>query len=137
MALPQLTEALAAFAAEREWDQFHSPKNFAMALLVEAGELMDPLQWCGHEESRQLVKNPEVKEYLAKEVGDVLMCLLQFARWCDIDAEAAAWSKLEELKQRYDPAKVGGDKYARVQASTGQPMFKTVSGAHQLKKKDA
>lgn len=127
MSLAELTKALAEFAEERDWNQYHSPKNFASAIMVEAGELMDPLQWCGHEESRELVKNPEVKAYLTKEVGDVLMCLLQFSRWCEIDAEAAAWSKLEELKKRYDPAKVGGSNYSRVKESTGEAMFQSLT----------
>jgi NTP pyrophosphatase (non-canonical NTP hydrolase) len=135
MALPELTKALAEFAVERNWDKFHSPKNFAMALMVEAGELMDPLQWCGHEESRELVKNPEVKEYLTKEVGDILINILQFARWCDIDAEAAAWSKLEKLKKRYDPTRISGDSFTRVQESTGESMFKTLSGTDHVAKK--
>lgn len=127
MALEELTKALEEFARERDWDKFHSPKNFAAALLVEAGELMDPLQWCGHEDSRELVKNPEVKEYLTKEVGDVLINILQFARWCEIDAEAAAWAKLEKLKKRYDPAKISGDNFSRMQESTGEAMFKSLA----------
>lgn len=126
MGLPELTKELEAFAKERDWDSFHSPKNFAMALMVEAGELMDPLQWCGHEESRELVKNPEVKAYLTKEVGDVLINLLQFARWCEIDAEAAAWAKLEKLKVRYAPEKISGGHFTRIQESTGEAMFKSL-----------
>ncbi len=124
MTLKDLTAALAAFAEERNWGApVHSPKNFAMALMVEAGELMDPLQWCESAESCELVKNPEVKEYLEKEVGDVLINLLQFARWCEIDPEAAAWAKLEKLKKRYDPAKLNTASVSRIQESTGEHMF--------------
>ena len=126
MSLPELTKALEAFVKEREWDAYHSPKNFAMALMVEAGEMMDPLQWCGHEESREVVKNPEVKAYLTKEVGDVLINLLQFARWCEIDAEAAAWAKLEKLKERYAPEKVSGNGWVRIQERTGEAMFRSL-----------
>lgn len=135
MSLTNLTAALEQFAQERNWDKFHSPKNFAMALMVEAGELMDPLQWCGHEESRELVKNPEVNEYLTKEVGDILINLLQFARWCHIDAEAAAWAKLEKLKARYDPAKISGDSFTRLEESTGEAKFKTLTGTDHVAKK--
>lgn len=127
MTLKDLTAALAVFAEERSWGMpVHSPKNFAMALMVEAGELMDPLQWCDSAESCELVKNPEVKEYLEKEVGDVLINLLQFARWCDIDAEAAAWAKLEKLKARYEPAKLNPKGVSRIQESTGEFMFKSL-----------
>lgn len=126
MTLAALTQALAEFAAERNWDSVHSPKNFAMALMVEAGELMDPLQWCESAESRELVKNPEVNAYLTKEIADVLINVLQFSRLCEIDVEAAAWSKLEQLKKRYDPAKISGQGFSRVQESTGEFMFKSL-----------
>ncbi len=128
MSLKDLTAALAVFAEERGWGApVHSPKNFAMALMVEAGELMDPLQWCESAESCELVKNPEVKEYLEKEVGDILINLLQFARWCEIDAEAAAWAKLEKLKKRYDPAKLNTGSISRIQESTGEHMFQSLA----------
>lgn len=126
MSLAELTQALAEFASERNWDRVHSPKNFAMALMVESGELMDPLQWCGHEESRELVRNPEVKAYLTKEIADVLINLLQFARHCDIDAEAAAWTKLEQLKKRYDPGKIASDGFSRIEESIGEYQFKSL-----------
>ena len=128
MSLEALTQALAEFARERNWSPpGHSPKNFAMALMVEAGELMDPLQWCDSLESCEIVKNPEVKAYLTKEVADVLINILQFARHCEIDAEAAAWDKLEQLKKRYDPAKLNTESFSRIEESTGKFMFKTLT----------
>ena len=126
MSLTDLTRALAEFATERNWDAVHSPKNFAMALMVEAGELMDPLQWCDSAESRELVKNPEVKAYLRKEIADVLINILQLARHCDIDAEAAAWDKLEQLKKRYNPARIATDGFSRIEESTGEYQFKSL-----------
>lgn len=128
MSLADLTRALAEFSAERNWDGVHSPKNFAMALMVEAGELMDPLQWCESAESRELVKNPEVKAYLTKEVADVLINIIQFARLCDIDAESAAWDKLEQLKKRYDPARLNSTGFSRIEESTGEHQFKSLAG---------
>ena len=127
MSVTGLTLALAEFARERNWDAVHSPKNFAMALMVEAGELMDPLQWCESAESRELVKNPEIKAYLTKEVADVLINILQFSRLCGIDPEAAAWAKLEQLKKRYDPALVSGNAFSRISESTGEFMFKSLA----------
>lgn len=129
MSLVKLSKELEKFAAEREWDKFHSPKNFAMALMVEAGELIDPLQWIGHEESRSHVQNPEVKAYLEKEVGDVLINLLQFSRWCGIDAEHAAWAKLEKLKQRYNVDKVKRENigHSRLCEATGEAMFQSLT----------
>lgn len=101
MALEKLTEAVVDFIRARDWERYHSPKNLAMALTVEAGELMEPLQWLGHEESRELVKAPELKAKLESEVADVLIYLIQFCQASGIDPEAAAWAKLEQAGERY------------------------------------
>ena len=129
MSLPDLSQALKEFAENRDWDKFHSPKNFACALLVEAGELLDPLQWVGHEESRDHVKNPEVKAYLEKEVGDVLINLLQFARWCDIDVEQAAWRKLEKLEAGSNVERVKQENIGltRIDEATGKAVFASLT----------
>jgi NTP pyrophosphatase (non-canonical NTP hydrolase) len=126
MTLPKLTAALEEFSVERDWEKFHNPKNFAAALLVEAGELMDPFIWLEGSESGNLPENPEVKAYLTKEVGDVLINLLQFCRLTGIDPEQAAWDKLEKLKQRYDVETHKGVSF-RVKDNSSEALFPTLA----------
>jgi NTP pyrophosphatase (non-canonical NTP hydrolase) len=116
MSLETLSKAVAEFMRERDWERYHSPKNCAMALAVEAAELMEPLQYVGHEESRAHALKPEVKAHLEKEIADILLCLVQVARWCEVDIEKAAWGKLEELRERYVPEKIGGANYRKLKA---------------------
>ncbi len=101
-----LTQKLAHFAKERDWEQFHSPKNLAMALIVEAGELVEQLQWLSEEETRRL--SPEQHEAVSEEAADVLLYLLRFADRLQIDLERAAWAKIEKNAAKYPADKVRG-----------------------------
>ncbi|NLS76873.1 MAG: nucleotide pyrophosphohydrolase [Chloroflexi bacterium] len=109
--MEELRERLRAFAAERDWEQYHSPKNLAMALSVEVAELMEPLQWLTEEQSRAL--SPETRLALAEEVGDVLLYLVQLADALGIDPLAAARAKLAANAAKYpaDRARGRADKY--------------------------
>jgi NTP pyrophosphatase (non-canonical NTP hydrolase) len=90
--LQALTEALRAFARERDWEQFHSPKNLAAALSVEAAELLEHFQWLTEEQSRKL---PEAKKLeVAAEAADVLLYLLQLSDQLGIDLATAAKEKM-------------------------------------------
>ncbi|MHB1511656.1 MAG: nucleotide pyrophosphohydrolase [Acidiferrobacter sp.] len=101
-----LTERLAQFAKERDWEQFHSPKNLAMALIVEAGELVEQLQWLREEESHAL---PEAqRQAVSEEAADVLLYLLRFCDRLGIDLEQAAWAKIEKNAAKYPADKVRG-----------------------------
>ena len=80
MDLTQLQATLRAFAAERDWPPFHTPKNLAMALMVEAAELAEIFQWMTPEQSQAVPDNPEVKARVADEVADVLLYLLTTVR---------------------------------------------------------
>jgi NTP pyrophosphatase (non-canonical NTP hydrolase) len=97
--LQSLTQALRDFAQARDWEQFHSPKNLASALSVEAAELLEHFQWLTEEQSRNL-SEPKQAE-VAAEAADVLLYLLQLCDKLNIDLMAAARSKLI----------VNGDKY--------------------------
>lgn len=105
--LTQLARALREFAAERDWEQFHSPKNLAMALSAEAGELLELFQWLSEEQSRQLPA--ERRQRVAEELADVLIYLVRLADRAGLDLEEAAWRKLEANRARYPAGLVRGD----------------------------
>ncbi len=104
--LAELQEALDAFVAERNWAQFHTPKNLAMGVAIEAAEIMEHFQWCSGEESYALP--PEKVAEVAHEIGDVLMYLLGLGRALDIDIIAAAREKLVLNRQKYPVEKARG-----------------------------
>lgn len=105
-ALQSLTQALRRFAAERDWEQFHSPKNLASALAVEAAELLEPFQWLTEEQSRHL--DEAQRAAVRHELADVLLYLLQLADKLQIDLAAAAHEKLAVNAAKYPVAQVRG-----------------------------
>jgi len=115
--LEDLKHRARRFAQERDWEQFHSPKNLAMALAGEAGELLEPFQWLTEEESRNL--SPETKAAVAEEIADVLIYLVRLADQLDIDMLSAVTAKIARNEQRYPAEKVRGrsDKYTAYQQS--------------------
>jgi NTP pyrophosphatase (non-canonical NTP hydrolase) len=104
--LESLKRELRQFAAERDWDQFHSPKNLAAALSVEAAELLEPFQWLTEEQSRNL--SPEKREAVRKEIADVLIYLIRLADKLDIDPLQAARDKIVENAAKYPVEKARG-----------------------------
>lgn len=105
--LNDLARQLEQFAAERDWQQFHSPKNLASALVVEAGELLEHFQWLTEEKSRALT--PEKREAVAGEVADVLLYLVQLAHALGLDPVEAAQAKLKLNAQRYPVDRARGN----------------------------
>ena len=97
--LDALRERLREFVNERDWDQFHNPKNLAMALLVEAAELMEPFQWLTPEQSGHLP--PETLSEVEMEVADVLLFLLRLCDKLGIDPVEAAHRKLTLNAKKY------------------------------------
>ena len=97
--LQSLTQSLRDFAREREWEQFHSPKNLASALTVEAAELLEHFQWLTEEQSRNLPV--QKKADVAAEAADVLLYLLQLCDKLQIDLAEAARSKLVVNAEKY------------------------------------
>jgi len=104
--LDSIRRRLAAFVAERDWDQFHNPKNLAMALAAEAGELVEHFQWLTPEESADLPS--ETREEVRLEIADVLLFLLRLCDKLDIDPIAAAREKLELNAGKYPVDKARG-----------------------------
>ena len=109
--LQQLALRLQEFAQQRDWGQFHSPKNLASALIVEAGELLEHFQWLTEEQSRHLPTDK--KQAVAHEMADVLLYLVQMATALDVDLIEAANAKVGINGQKYptDQARGNSRKY--------------------------
>lgn len=106
LSLDQLRAQLRAFVAERDWDQFHNPKNLAMALTVEAGELLEHFQWLTAEQADALT--PQTRTEVELEIADVLLFLLRLCDRLDIDPLQAAQRKLVLNAARYPVDKARG-----------------------------
>ena len=104
--LRDLRDELRAFAAARDWDQFHSPRNLATALAVEAAELLEPFQWLTEEQGRALP--PEVRVAVEEEMADVLLYLVRLADRLDVDLAAAARAKILRNAEKYPVEKARG-----------------------------
>ena len=104
--IDELRSRVLRFVAERDWERFHSPKNLAMALAVEASELLEVFQWLTEEQSRQPA--PEVRERAAEEIADVLVYLVQIAHQLGIDPVAAAHAKIAKNALKYPVEKSRG-----------------------------
>ncbi|HBI14763.1 MAG TPA: nucleotide pyrophosphohydrolase [Desulfobulbaceae bacterium] len=100
--LAHLTLILRRFAAERDWEQYHAPKNLIMALSVEVAELMEHFQWLTEEQSSRL--GPEKQQAVREEVADVLIYLVRLADRLDIDLLAAAEEKIARNAEKYPVA---------------------------------
>ena len=113
MDIEALRKRLADFAAERDWQRFHSPKNLSMALAAEAGELLEMFQWLDEAQSRQL--SDEERDEVALELADILFYLLQLADRLQIDLDAAVETKLALNAGKYpvELAKGNATKYDR------------------------
>jgi len=97
--IEDLRQRLREFAQARDWEQFHSPKNVAMALIVEAAELVEHFQWMSEEDS--LVLDSVRKEEVALEMADIFIYLLRIADRLDIDLAAATRCKIDINEGRY------------------------------------
>ena len=110
MDIKEIQDKLAKFAEERDWDQFHSPKNLAMALTSEVGELNELFQWITEEQSNN-VDNDEIRQ----EIADIFIYLLRLSDKLDIDIEEAVREKIEINAKKYpiDLAKGNAIKYSK------------------------
>lgn len=99
--LGTLKREVEQFVVEREWQQFHSPKNLAMALGVEAGELMDLFRWHSESQSIEAMKNGKTRKAATEELADVVICALSFANRTGIDIAQAVKSKVLKNSKKY------------------------------------
>jgi NTP pyrophosphatase (non-canonical NTP hydrolase) len=105
--LEQLRELVRQFVDERDWDQFHSPKNLASALTVEAAELLEHFQWLQHGRADELGED-KLKE-VRHEMADVLVYLVRLADKLDVDLLAAVQEKMVLNRAKYPAEQVRGD----------------------------
>ena len=104
----ELRAAVAAFVAEREWEQFHTPKNLAMSIAIEAAEIMEHFQWLTAAESAAVLDDPEMHHAVADELADVIIYCLSFANSAKIDITTAVLAKLERNESRFPVERVRG-----------------------------
>ncbi|MDF9827956.1 dCTP diphosphatase [Ereboglobus sp. PH5-10] len=113
----ELKARILAFVHEREWEQFHAPKNLSMALAAEAGELMEHFLWAEAGASRDIAKNdPARRKKIEEELADVIIYALEFANATGIDVASAIESKMEANGKKYPVEKARGrsEKYTEL-----------------------
>jgi dCTP diphosphatase len=104
--LNEVASFLRGFAAERDWDQFHTPKNLSMALAGEAGELLEIFQWLTPEQSSDL--DDTIRQHAGEELVDILQYVVRIADLLDVDLNEAFWTKFEKNSKRYPADEVKG-----------------------------
>lgn len=113
-----LKEEVNRFVSERDWEQFHSPKNLSMSIAIEAAELMEHFQWSTVSEARLLTRDPEKYEEVTQEVADIAIYLLSLCRSLNIDLSRAIGEKLKLNRRKYPLEEFWG-KYTA--AGSGRP----------------
>lgn len=114
--LDEVATFLRTFAAERDWDQFHTPKNLSMALAGEAGELLEVFQWLTPEQSIDL--DVQTRHHAGEELVDILQYVVRIADLLDIDLGEAFWAKFERNAERYPADEVRGSAMKRQRPPT-------------------
>ena len=109
----ELKTRVLAFARERDWEQFHSPKNLSMALAAEAGELMEHFLWATNEQSRAVAADAAKRGKIADELADVVIYALELANATGLDVATAIEAKMAANAKKYPVEKARGraDKY--------------------------
>lgn len=112
----ELKQRVLAFARERDWEQFHAPKNLSMALAAEAAELMEHFLWATSEASRDVVKDEAKRGKIAEELADIVIYSLEFANVSGLDVAAAIEAKMAANAKKYpvDKARGRAEKYTEL-----------------------
>lgn len=97
----QLRELIAQFVRERDWEQFHDPKNLAMAIATEAAELMEHFRWVRNDQCPELLSNPDALQGIRDELADTLAFILAFANAANIDLSTALADKMIRNASKY------------------------------------
>jgi dCTP diphosphatase len=115
MDVQRIQALLADFAQEREWDQFHTPKNLATAVVCEAGELAEIFQWMTDSQSGEVMGDPRLAEEIRDEMADVLLYLVRLADKLGVDLEVAMLAKIQKNGEKYpvDLSRGSAEKYSR------------------------
>ena len=114
--LADLKARVLAFVRERDWEQFHSPKNLSMALAAESGELMEHFLWATPEQSRAIATEPAKRAKIADELADVVIYAIEFANMTGLDISAAIEAKMAANSKKYPVEKARGrsEKYTEL-----------------------
>lgn len=104
----ELKARVLAFVRERDWEQFHSPKNLSMALAAESGELMEHFLWATPEKSREIALDPAKRQKIADELADVVVYALEFANATGLDLAASIEAKMIANGKKYPVEKAKG-----------------------------
>src|SRR5215217_7518473 len=114
--ISDLKTRVLAFVRERDWEQFHSPKNLSMALAAESGELMEHFLWATPEQSLSVAADPAKRSKIADELADVVIYALEFANITGLDVAAAIETKMASNARKYPVEKARGraDKYTEL-----------------------
>lgn len=112
----ELKTRVLAFARERDWEQFHTPKNLSMALAAESAELMEHFLWSTPEQSRMVAVDASKRAKIAEELADVIIYALEFANVTDLDVAAVIEAKMATNAKKYPVEKARGraDKYTEL-----------------------
>lgn len=112
----ELKARVLAFAREREWEQFHAPKNLSMALAAEAAELMEHFLWVSPDASREVAGDPQKRAKIAEELADIVIYALEFANITGLDVAATIEAKMAANAKKYpvDKARGRAEKYTEL-----------------------
>ena len=106
----ELRREMAAFIRERDWEQFHDPKNLSMAIATEAAELMEHFRWIKNDPSREWIADAKVRAEVAEELSDIVAFVLSFANTAGIDITSSLRAKMAKNARKY-PAEEYKGKY--------------------------
>ncbi len=118
--LTDLATRLRAFAAARDWERFHTPKNLVMALAGEVGELAAELQWLSEPEADPRAWDAGLRERVSDEIADVMIYLIRFADVCGIDPLTAANEKIIRNESRFPPSSAARTASSAASATSGE-----------------
>ena len=108
LTLKDLKSKVENFVNERDWEQFHDPKNLAMSISIEAAELMEIFQWSSNDESSQKMDTKDSRIHAIEEVADILIYIIAFCNRNNIDISEAILNKLKKNKKKYPKDKFKG-----------------------------
>ena len=106
--LQVLKDQVKRFCEERDWDQFHSPKDLAIGVVTEAAELLEPFRFKSEQDTRSLLENPKTREHVSEELADVLYFLLRLCQMYGIDLSDAFERKMKRNAEKYPVEKSRG-----------------------------
>lgn len=105
---PEISSLLQKFATERDWDQFHTPKNLATSIAIESSELLEIFQWSRGQNNWEDLSDPNIRDKVENELADVLLYLIRFADLAKIDLNKAAIKKIALNAEKYPIEKFKG-----------------------------